>query len=484
MEYVGIALLGVLGVILLLLAVAVVRTLTLPHKTAGYQMSQDEARKALYAEKLSKMVQVETVSVKGKAEPEKFRKMHDRMEELFPTVFSTCEKIEIDGNLMMKWKGRTDKEPLLLMSHIDVVEATGEWKHPPFSGDIADGKVWGRGAADTKGSVMCFYQAAEELIQAGYVPECDVYLSSSCTEEVGGDGAPKLVNWLKAHGVHLYMLCDEGGAIVQDPIGGVKGNFAAIGLFEKGHGNVRFIARSNGGHSSAPGKNTPIPRLAKFVARVEKKTPFKVEFSPAVEGMFAQLAPYAQNFGLRLVMHNLWLFKPILKKVMPAISPQAAAMLQTTIAFTMQSGSAGFNVLPQEASVVGNLRYIPHQGMEESVAVISALAREYGLEAQDLGGNGPSKELDLEGEAYKLFARTVASVFPEVGIMPYVVIGGTDARFYGDVCDNCIRFAPLCFGPEQMAGMHGLNECVEIGCLPGGVDCYKAIIKAQEERSA
>ncbi|MBO5034936.1 MAG: M20/M25/M40 family metallo-hydrolase, partial [Oscillospiraceae bacterium] len=154
MYYVGMALLVLVGVLLLLLAVAVIRTLTLPHKTAGYQMSQDEARKALYAEKLSKMVQVETVSVKGKSEPEKFRKMHAQMEALFPTVFSTCEKIEIDGNLMMKWKGRTDKEPLLLMSHIDVVEATGEWKHGPFSGDIAEGKVWGRGTADTKGSVM------------------------------------------------------------------------------------------------------------------------------------------------------------------------------------------------------------------------------------------------------------------------------------------------------------------------------------------
>ena len=156
MQYVGMALLALVGAAVLLLLIAVVRTLALPHKTAGYRMSQDEERKALYAEKLSQMVQVETVSVKGKSEPEKFRKMHARMEELFPTVFSTCEKIEIDGNLMMKWKGKTEKEPLLLMSHIDVVEATGEWKHPPFSGDIAEGKVWGRGTADTKiGRASC-----------------------------------------------------------------------------------------------------------------------------------------------------------------------------------------------------------------------------------------------------------------------------------------------------------------------------------------
>lgn len=79
------------------------------------------------------------------------------------------------------------------MSHQDVVPAEGEWSHAPFSGDIADGKVWGRGASDTKCSVMAFFQAVEELLAEGYTPACDVYLASSCTEEWGGDGAPKIV---------------------------------------------------------------------------------------------------------------------------------------------------------------------------------------------------------------------------------------------------------------------------------------------------
>ena len=66
--------------------------------------------------------------------------------------------------------------------------------------------------------------------------------------------------------------------------------------------------------------------------------------------------------------------------------------------------------------------------------------------------------------------------------MPYVVTGGTDARFYGEVCDSCVRFSPVLYGPEQMAGMHGLNENIEINCLPPAVDYYKAIIRAQEAR--
>ena len=471
-----------LGLIVVVLLTAVVRTLLVKPKKTEYVLSDNQDRVAEYARKLSVMVQKETISYREDPTVEKFLEFHVVLEELFPTVFARCEKIVIDGNLLLKWKGKNDKDPILLMSHMDVVEAGGEWKYPPFSGTVAEGKVWGRGAADTKCSLMAFLQAAEEMMLSGYEPACDVYLASSCTEEIGGSGAPKMAAWLKEHGVHLFMLCDEGGSIVQDPIGGVPGHFAAVGIFEKGYGDVKFVARSTGGHASAPKRNTPIPKLAKFICRIEKKNPFRSEFSPAVNAMFSGLAPYANNFGLRMVLSNLWLFRPLLKKVMPMISAQAAAMLRTTIAFTMQQGSAGYNVLPQEASVCANMRFIPHQGTDESIALITELAKKYGLETEVIYRGYPSKSLDLKGDAFKQVANSIAEVFPGVGLMPYVVTGGTDARFYGEVCDSCVRFSPVNFGPEQMAGMHGLNENIESGALPGAVDYYKSIIKAQENR--
>lgn len=475
-------LLGFIGFVLLLLLIAALRTLQLKPKKTDYQPSTDAERIHAYAQKLSKMVKVETISRRGVEEPEKFRAFHALLRQLFPAVFAACEETEIDGNLLLKWKGKSDRDPILLMSHMDVVEATGEWKYPPFSGEIAEGKVWGRGAADTKCSLMAFFQAAEEMMKDGYVPACDVYLASSCTEEISGSGAPKLAGWLKEHGVKLFMLCDEGGSIIQDPIAGVKGHFAAVGIFEKGYGDVKFIARSHGGHASAPGKNTPIPRLAKFIAHVEKKSPFKVQFSPAVTAMFSRIAPYVKSFPLKMVMHNLWLFRPILCKVMPMISAQAAAMLQTTIAFTMQSGSQGYNVLPQEASVCANMRFIPHQGTEESLQVITDLAKKFGLETEIIYKGYPTKALDLDGEPFAIIQNVLADIFPGVGVLPYVVTGGTDARFYSEVCDSCVRFSPVNYGPEQMAGMHGLNENIECDCLPPAVDYYKAIIAAQEKR--
>ena len=464
---------------MLLLLIAVVRTLLMPNKRSDYAAPEADARAMLLAQKLSKMIQYETTSHANVHEEEKFLGFHKVLEELFPLVHEKLERTVIDGNLLYYWKGKSSEKPILLMSHQDVVPAEGEWLHEPFSGDIADGKVWGRGASDTKCSVMAFFEAVEELLREGYTPECDVYLASSCTEEWAGDGAPKIVEELKRRGVELFIVCDEGGGIISEPIGGIKGNFAMVGVFEKGKADVKFTARSTGGHASAPAKNTPIARLAAFVNEVETHTPFKRKFLPEVSAMFARLAPYAP-FGLKLVMGNLWLFAPIMKPVLGKISAQAGAMLQTTIAFTMQSGSDAYNVLPQEATLGANMRFIPHQGEKESLEIIKALAAKHGLETEIVHSNDYTEPVDINGEAFKLVEKVIGETFPGLPVSPYVMTGATDAQFYQPICPSCIRFAPVIYGPEQMKGMHGLNENIEYNCLPGAVSFYQNLIKAQK----
>ncbi|MBQ7455819.1 MAG: M20/M25/M40 family metallo-hydrolase, partial [Clostridia bacterium] len=408
---------------------------------------------------------------------EKFLGFHKLLEELFPLVHARLEKTEIDGNLLFFWKGKSSPKPLVLMSHQDVVPAEGEWLHDPFSGDIADGKVWGRGASDTKCSVMAFFQAAEELLEAGYVPENDVYLSSSCTEEWAGDGCPKLVAELERRGVRPYLVCDEGGGIISEPIGGIHGNFAMLGVFEKGKADVLFTAASNGGHASAPPAHSPIARLAAFVHEAETKPIFKRKMPKEVAAMFATLAPYA-SFPLKLVFSNLWLFRPLLLLLLPKISAQAGAMIRTTMAFTMQSGSDAFNVLPQKATLGANLRFIPHQGMKESLAIVEKLAAKHGLTVDVMHANDFTQPADIHGDAFQTVRQVVEKTFPGCPSCPYVMTGATDAQFYQKICDSVIRFAPVVYGPEQMKGMHGLNENIEYACLPGAVDFYKNLIGA------
>jgi len=461
-------------------AVVAGRTLALrptAAKETEIKPGNETDRAIRYGQMLSRMVKAETVSYRDQIDREKFYRFHELLEELFPNVHRVCEKHVFNGSLLFKWSGRGEGEPILLMSHHDVVEANGAWEHGPFSGDIDEsGRVWGRGTVDTKASLMCIFAAVEEMIEEGFVPACDVYIASSCTEEWSGDGAPAAAAWLQENGVHLKLLLDEGGMIVEEPIAGVKGTYGMVGVMEKGYGDVRFVAKSSGGHASAPGKNTPLVRLGKFMAAVEKKPPFKNQMSPVVEEMFRRTAPN-MDLGMKAIFANMWLFKPLLTKLLPGINSTAGAMLHTTIAFTMAKGSDGCNVLPQEASVVANMRFSHHQDDEASIALISGLAQKYGLETQTIYRDAPCPIVDFQGDAFKLVEEVAGEIYPGVTICPYVMTGGTDARFYSAVSENCIRFAPLYIDPQQYSSIHGLNENIFRGVLPQGVDFYKAVIR-------
>ena len=430
-----------------------------------------------YGKRLAKMIQQETISSRYEPEREKFYRFHETLEELFPKVHETCEKHVFDGSLLFKWSGSGKHEPILLMSHQDVVEAGGEWEHEPFRGDIDEtGRVWGRGTVDTKGSLFCIFTAVEELIAEGFRPECDVYIASSCTEEWSGNGAPLTVEYLKKNGVHLALLLDEGGMIIEEPVAGVKGIYGMVGVVEKGYGDVKFIAKGSGGHASAPKKNTPLVRLAKFMLEVEKHNPFKAQFTPTVREMFRRMAPN-MDFGMKLIFANMWLFEPILVKLLPTISSAGGAMIRTTLAFTMAKGADGLNVLPQEAYITGNMRFIHHQDNEESIRLVTELARKYDIETEVIYQDAPCPIVDYKGDAFQLIEEVAAEVYPGVGISPYVMTGGTDAKYYKEVSENCIRFAPLYIDSQQYASIHGLNENIYQGVLPKGVDFYKMIIR-------
>ena len=152
-------------------------------------------------------------------------------------------------------------------------------------------------------------------------------------------------------------------------------------------------------------------------------------------------------------------------------------MLRTTLAFTMAKGADGANVLPQEASIVGNMRFIQHQPNKESIDVISKVAAKYDIETEVIYQDEPCPIVDFKGEEFKLVESTINEIYPGIGVCPYVMTGGTDAKYYSSVSENCIRFAPLYIDDQQYASIHGLNENIYQGALPMGVDFYKTIIK-------
>lgn len=470
----------VAAAVLLPPAAALVRTLGTKPTAAEVKLPEADAeRSAHYAAKLSRMISTETVSYRGQTELEKYYRYQQVLRELFPRVFETCEFVDTDGSILLRWRGKTDADPIMFMSHQDVVEAKGDWSHEPFGGEISDGRVWGRGTVDTKGNAFCFFQAVEELIGEGFQPQVDVYLAGSCTEEWSGPGASKTAAWLKQHGVHLQLLMDEGGMVVEQPMPGVNGLYAMVGLMEKGYGDLKFCAKSSGGHASAPGKGTPWARLAGFVSSVEKKSPFRAELSDTMREMLKRFAPN-MSFGKKYLFSNLWLFAPLVKRLLPGMSPKAAAMMRTTLAFTMGQGSEGYNVLPQEAWISGNMRFIHHQAREESIALISGLAEKHGLSTQVVYADDPCPIVSYDSGAFRLVEAAVKKIYPGVVVSPYVLTFGTDCKFYTEVCDNCLRFAPIYVDEQQVNSLHGLDENIFTASLPPAVDVFREIIKTAE----
>lgn len=435
-----------------------------------------DTRTNTYAERLSRLIQAETVSSDAKGDRTKFYRFHELLRETFPKLFSVCEFEDFNGSILMRWKGKTSESPVMLMNHHDVVEAPGDWKYPPFSGTIAEGRIWGRGTLDNKGGLWAMLQAAEELSEEGFVPRCDLYFVSTCMEECDGSGADSISLALVERGIRFSMVLDEGGMILQDPIGGAHGTYAMVGLGEKGCVDLKFIARSAGGHASTPERNTPLVRLGKFMAEVDKGRIFETKLSPTVCAMFKEVSKSMSGY-MKLVLGHPKLFSPVLTRVIPAVSNAAAAMLKTTVAFTMGCGSEGANVLPQEAWVMGNMRYSHHQGGKDSIEAIARVAAKYDIETVVLDPGFDSPLSDHRSEAFALVERAVAKVFPGVRTSPYVMTGASDCRYMSRVSEHCLRFAPFLIDGKQMDSIHGINENLELSALAPAVDFYRYIIE-------
>ncbi|MCR5577385.1 MAG: M20/M25/M40 family metallo-hydrolase [Oscillospiraceae bacterium] len=429
-----------------------------------------------YAAALGCMIRAQTVSVRGAEDDGRFTAFRALLKELFPALFDTCDYTEFPDGFVLRWQGRDgEKLPVLFMNHHDVVEANGPWKHGAFSAEIAEGKLWGRGTLDDKGGLWAMLQAADELIREGFVPDRELWFVSSSTEETDGRGADAIAQWFESRGTRFEMCFDEGGVILEEPIPGAKGRFAMIGIGEKGCADLKFIARSRGGHASIPEKDSPLVRLGKFMADADRQRIFTVEISPAICEMLRRFSRTMGAAGKLLARPER--NKAVLKKLIPALSGKAAALLRTTIAFTMAGGSDGTNVIPTEAWVVGNMRYSHHQGMEASFDAVRKLAEKYNVELEILDPGTPSRLADHHGTAFRLSEKAVQAIFPGVIPVPYLMTGASDARFFDRVCDQCIRFLPFQINDQQLGSIHGEDENVDLTALVPAVSYYRYLMK-------
>ncbi len=415
-----------------------------------------------------------------------FEAFHEFLAERFPAAHQAMGLEKIDGHgLLYTWQGREPGlPPILLLAHQDVVPAAPDsleaWTHPPFAGTIEDGYVWGRGALDDKASLLAILEAVETLIGEGFVPRRAVLLAFGQDEEVGGQrGAVEIAKTLRARGVRPLFILDEGGIVAEDMIPGVKGAVALIGVAEKGVAYLRLSAKGEGGHASMPPRRTAVGVVSAAVAKLETNP------GPADTRYIADLMRYVSHdlpLSQRVVFANLWLFNPLLKRQLSK-SRQMNAMIRTTTAPTMFSGSIKANVLPDTAQAVVNLRILPGDTAEQIKQRAIRAIDDPRVSVEIVRASDPSPVSSADTASFHALRDAVFQALDreDLVVAPYLTVGATDARHYAGLSQQVYRFLPIALDPEELKGMHGLNERISAKNYLNMIRFYRQLLRNAED---
>lgn len=469
-------LLGFLGILLVVLLLNTWVQVSKARRLVGAMPEAADEDLKKYAETLQKMIQCRTVSVKDAYDDTEFAKQRTVVRRAFPLLHEKAQHMIFSQDCWMyKIPGKDKSRNILLMSHHDVVAAdfNENWKYEPFSGTIADGKVWGRGAADTKGSLCGILYAMEELLEEGFTPEVNVYIGSSHNEELGGAGITSALAYFREHGIRFEVILDEGGAIIDPPLGKMKcSKCAMVAVHEKGRLRLICKATSESSHISLTGyKNNPVERMAEFIQKITSKNRFIRRLHPQVQGMFKSLAPYC-GFPMNVLFCNLWLFSGLLKKVLPKINATAGDMLGTNCSF--QNIQGGMNDKICTAKVM--LRNINEEDLNKDFEAFKKIAADYGIEVE-VEHREYYPPVDMESPAYAYAMDCIAKVFPEYPAAPYILPAGTDAWKLTPICSCVLRFAPTRMSKQQLGSIHAVNENLDIAAVYEAAVFYKTFVK-------
>ena len=476
------------GIILLVAAFALVRMMLFTRGAANTRIEFQSSLPAFtiepkaVAEHLSAVIKVDTISHEDVSldDTSKFKVLQSLLAKQYPLAHSSLKKELIDGySLLYTWKGSNEAlDPVVLMAHQDVVPADentlSQWTHAPFSGEIADGFIWGRGTMDIKNQLIAVFEAIEHLLFNNFQPERTIMLSFGHNEEVLGSGAIRTVAHLKAKGIHVQSVIDEGGAIYDGIIPGVTGLAAALGVSEKGYLSLTLRAQAVGGHSSTPSSNTAIGILSHAIVQLLKH-PFPAQpqvVLPMFKGLGSAASPIMQ-----LAFSNLWLFGGLIKSKL-AGNPEADATIRTTTAPTIIKGGVKDNVLPSVAEAVVNFRLLPGESIasvcEHVRKVINDDRVTFEAMAEKAWDASPVSSSDCP--AYTHIATVIDELFPGAAVAPYNMLGGTDSRNYHAISEQVYRFSPLVVTTADMDRVHGVNERISVEAMHKMADFFYRLI--------
>jgi len=471
---------SIIGILLIvLIAILFINTLTFKSKQVAYPAIKQTELTQSSITHMQEAIRYVTISHENAEEfnGQPFLEFHKFLTNTYPLADSLL-KPEVVNNysLLYTWNGSNPSaKPIVLMAHIDVVpvdEPTkNDWKADPYSGDIIEESIWGRGSMDDKGSLIAIMESVEQLLQEGFQPTQTIYLAFGHDEEIGGNqGAASLGKTLKARGVHAEFVLDEGGFILENFIPGITAPVAMIATAEKGFLTLELTVTTNGGHSSMPTRDNAIGTLATAIHDLENNQ-FDYKMISVTEEFIDHLGP-EMPFGMKLVFANKWLFSGMILKGMSN---------HTTIAPTIINSGVKDNVLPTKAIAKINHRILPGESSEDVVAHVTKAINNEAVKITYEAANEPSSITDSDTEVFRTLAKTIVEVMPGTIVSPGLTPGGTDTKHYADVADYIYRFSPIRFSPGA-DGPHSVNEHLPLTDYQNSINFYYRFVKNLESK--
>lgn len=478
MKKVGKFFLLLAGSLILILLALFLRSLTIASRQVSVEEETWKAPDDAVA-RLSEAITYRTITHADMADMDTlaFLRFQSFLDEQFPLIASRLVKERVGLSLLYTWRGSDPRvKPVLLMAHQDVVPADDSlsWSAPPFSGEVKDGYLYGRGSLDIKSGLLGVMEAVEALLGEGFVPERTIYLAFGHDEESGvGTGAEEIVALLKNRSARLDYVLDEGGLILKEALPGLKEPVALIGIAEKGYMNIRITARADGGHSSMPGKTTAVTRLSDAIVNIRKQ-PFPARLEGPLRELFAFTSP-EMSYPFRLLFANPEIFGGLIKNQMEA-SPSGNAILRTTTAVTMLQGSGKENVIPPSASAIANLRLLPGTTADDVIRHLNQVIGDTSVQLEVLSYQSASPISSSDSKAFEDIRRSVKAVFPNTVSGPYLLVALTDSRHFADIADNVYRFHPAVYDKADLKRLHGRDERISVENYLRSVAFYRRLL--------
>lgn len=393
-----------------------------------------------------------------------FTQLHTILRELFPLLFSAAACEIVDGRAMLlSLSGSGNAQPLLFLSHLDVasIRSPEKWSVGPFSGEIREGYVYGRGAADMKGHLIALLTAAEMLLAQGLSPRGDIYFAFSCDEEIRGPSMQKMCRMLKDRGVAPAFVLDEGGFITHLPTLCEK-QTALIGVAEKGR--MCFTLTADGEKSTQA--------LVHAAERLQRMF-FVPRICPVTAGMLSALAPEMTGLQRFCAARPGKMQGRFLRKL--EHTHYGRALSRTQLMISAMQGNA---MRGEEAAITFQASILPGDRADELLRRIERVISDDRVLVTVDVMDEPSLISPASGAAWDALTTAIHVHFPEAIIAPYLLTGSSDARRMEGICPYIYRFSPFRLPPEEMNRIHGVDERLSIENLLRGAAFFRQMLMA------